>query len=169
MHMTKGCILLASHGTPGARAAERHALAEAAASGRPILHLLVVPGFWAGMRGDDWLNSPGARNAFGNYVEDLLSREVEQEVNRLGRAARAAGVALHSRLRQGDPARELLAVAAECAPALVVIGSPRRKGESGYRCRLKIEPLLRHLPAPLLIVPREDAAQMATRRQGAVA
>lgn len=49
-------ILLASHGTPGARAAERAAFDLCAADGR-LCHLVIVPDFWKGMLGDDWLNN----------------------------------------------------------------------------------------------------------------
>ncbi|MBI3917985.1 MAG: hypothetical protein HY322_13365 [Betaproteobacteria bacterium] len=43
-------ILLASHGTPGARAAESIALA-LAMPGATLFHLTVVPDFWRGMPG----------------------------------------------------------------------------------------------------------------------
>ncbi len=148
------CILLASHGTPGARVAEARALKMAREEGAIVMHLLVVPEFWDGIRGDDWLNGGPARDAFGSYVEELLTREVEQEINRVGKAAHAAGVRLHSHVRRGKPAECLLAFAADCEPGLVVIGAPRPRSERGYRSRMALEPLARGLRAPLLVVPR---------------
>ncbi|HHN67717.1 MAG TPA: universal stress protein [Thermopetrobacter sp.] len=147
-------ILLASHGTKGARAAERAALNKAARAGAEIVHLYVVPDFWAGMKGDDWLNSPTARNAFGDYLEKELTREAEAEIDRLNKAAKERGVHLTTHVLNGDPADCLLRLSADCAPGLVIIGQPRPKGETGYNSRMKPEPLLRALACPLLVVPR---------------
>ncbi len=58
--MTTNNILLASHGTEGAIAAEKMALS-LCEKGARLHHLLVVPTLWEGMTGDDWLN------AFVNY------------------------------------------------------------------------------------------------------
>lgn len=49
-------ILCASHGTEGARAAEDQALGFCH-SDVTLHHLIVVPDFWKGMMGDDWLNN----------------------------------------------------------------------------------------------------------------
>lgn len=149
-------ILLASHGTPGARAAEKAALEKAAHTGAEIVHLYVVPDFWAGMKGDDWLNSPPARNAFGDYLEQELERETEAEIDRLGRAAQEKSVPLTSHVLNGKPADCLLRLAAHCYPDLVVIGAPRKKGEPGYSSRMKLQPLVQSLGCPLLIVPRRS-------------
>ena len=150
-------ILLASHGTPGARAAERAALEMAAAEGAEVVHLYVVPEFWRGMRGDDWLNNAATQETFGNYVEGELAREARDEVERLAADARAAGVTLSSRAMFGAPADCLLKAAREEGPDLVIMGMPRPKGESGYSSRMKLDPLVRGLDVRLLIVPREPA------------
>ena len=150
-------ILLASHGTPGARAAERAALEMAAAEDVEVVHLYVVPEFWRGMRGDDWLNNAATQETFGNYVEGELAREARDEVERLAADARAAGVTLSSRAMFGAPADCLLKAAREERPDMVVMGMPRPKGESGYSSRMKLDPLVRGLDVRLLIVPRKPA------------
>ena len=75
--MTYQKILLASHGTDGAKAAETQALDLCARqSPKPsIHHLLVVPDFWKGMMGDDWLNNAVTQIRFGKYVENQLANE----------------------------------------------------------------------------------------------
>ena len=80
--MSNKPILVASHGTIGARAAENEALARCEA-GDEFDHLLVVPTLWRGMTGDDWLNNAATQIRFGNYVEDQLEREMMEEVERL--------------------------------------------------------------------------------------
>jgi len=147
-------ILLASHDTPGARAAEQTALALAAAANGTITLLVVVPDFWKGMCGDDWLNNAATRDRFGKYLEDQLEREIRAHAGRLAGEARQRGVPLTVTLRQGDPARCLSDLAKEGSFDLAVIGAPRPKGELGYRSRMNLETLARQLVIPLLTVPR---------------
>ena len=100
MHIGK--IILASHGTAGARAAEDVALALCAENGATLLHLLVVPDFWKdifvvpdfwkGMMGDDWLNNAVTRIRFGDYVENQLAGDAAGEIDRLAKAAESLGI-----------------------------------------------------------------------------
>jgi nucleotide-binding universal stress UspA family protein len=145
-------ILLASHGTPGARAAEAAALDRCA--GRSGLHqLVVVPDLWKGMLGDDWLNNAVTQARFGRYVEAQLGREIVAEVARLQEAAAARGVSCSAEAMQGDPARCLVAASRKADYRLVVIGSPRPKGLEGLRSRMSLETLVRGLRVPLLVIP----------------
>ncbi|MFY9315222.1 MAG: universal stress protein [Burkholderiales bacterium] len=145
-------ILLASHGTPGARAAERLALG-LAASGARLSQLVVVPDFWQGMMGDDWLNNASTRDAYGRHIERQLEREIEEEVARVRAQAQERGLRYERRIVLGKPAECLLEAAALLKPALVVIGSPRPAGARGLRSRMQLETLVRGLAVPLLIAP----------------
>lgn len=145
-------ILLASHGTPGARAAEQRAL-ELCVEGARLHHLIVVPDFWKGMLGDDWLNNAAVHIRFGRYVESQLEREIAEHADHLAQQAKGRGLAYSCEVRLGRPADCVAAVAADGEYELVVIGSPRPKGVSGYRSRLSIEGLVKALKTPLLIVP----------------
>lgn len=145
-------ILLASHGTPGAQAAESLALS-LCAEGATLHHLLVVPDLWRGMMGDDWLNNVRTRIAFGEYLEGELSREIAEHVDRLTRETAARGVRYHSEIRQGDPAACLIAFSRVVRCGLIVIGAPRPKGAPGLRSRLETEPLIRGLNTHLMVAP----------------
>lgn len=145
-------ILLASHGTPGAQAAEAAAFA-LAAPGAQIDLLTIVPEFWKGMLGDDWLNNAAAHIRFGRYVENQLEREIAEHAGGLARASRERGLGFEWEFRLGRPADCVLAVAAEHPFDLVVIGSPRPKGAPGFRSRLDLETLVRGLKVPLYVAP----------------
>lgn len=145
-------ILLASHGTEGARAAER-ALWRLAAPGARLHHLIVVPDLWKGMRGDDWLNNASTQDDFADYLESELEREVLQECRRLQRQAVRRKIRYASEVAQGKPTECLLRSAVRHRPDLVVVGSPRPPGKRGLRSRLDFDDLARKLRAPLLIVP----------------
>ena len=145
-------ILIASHGTPGAQAAADAALALCGAQGR-LSHLVVVPDLWRGMMGDDWLNNASTRDTYGKYIESELQREIEIHVGRFRAQAQAAGVAYEFKVVLGKPTECLLAYSREIAPALIVIGAPRPKGQSGLRSRMHPERLVAALTAPLLVIP----------------
>jgi nucleotide-binding universal stress UspA family protein len=145
-------ILLASHGTPGARAAEKVAIDLCAPNGR-VHHLVVVPDFWKGMLGDDWLNNVAVHLRFGRYVESQLEREITEHAAQVEAEAKRRGLGYSCELRLGKPAECVGAVAAAEQYDLVVIGSPRPKGLPGYRSRLAVEALVKSLKAPLLVVP----------------
>jgi len=147
-------LLLCHHGTPGAAAAEALAIEIAVPGVTAVVHCLVVPDLWTGMQGDDWLNNASTRDAFGGYVENLLESDARRDLAAVEARCRERGLAWQAVLRVGEPAATVLAVAAEVAADLVVIGPPRRKGEEGLRSRLDLEKLVRGLPCPLLIAQR---------------
>lgn len=145
-------IVLASHGTPGAQAAERVALS-LCARGASLAQLVVVPDFWKGMMGDDWLNNASTREAYGKHVERQIEAEIAVQLERVRSQAGELGLRYQYRTVLGKPAECLLAYSRELAPELVVIGAPRPKGVSGLRSRMHLDTLAKALVAPLLIVP----------------
>lgn len=151
MNYTK--ILLASHNTPGARAAERAALAIAADSGATIDHLVVVPDLWKGMTGDDWLNNAATQQQYGSYVEAELQRELQEHSRQLEQQVTARGVDYHCRVEQGEPDRVVAAIIADGDYDLVVMGGRRPKGVDGLRSRMLTERLHQLHHAPLLVIP----------------
>ncbi len=145
-------ILLASHGTDGARAAESMALRLAGAGGR-LHHLIVVPDLWKGMRGDDWLNNASTQKEFGNYLESELEKELRRNIRRVGRSAGRRRLRYLPEVAEGRPADCLIASAARIKPEIVILGSPRPRGTPGLRSRVDLERLARGIGVPLLIVP----------------
>lgn len=148
-------VLLASHGTPGARAAEGKAF-ELAAPGGSVHQVLVVPDFWKGMKGDDWLNNGITRDRFGSYVEEQLEREIAEEIDRVGRVAAERGIPYSHLIMQGQPADCLVEAARLDRYDMAVIGAPRPGKSPGLRSRLDLDKAARGLPFPLLIVPHPE-------------
>lgn len=145
-------ILLASHGSIGAQAAEKIALS-LCQSDTVLHHLIVVPDLWGGMMGDDWLNNASTRDTYGKYLEAQLGREIEQHRARLEQEIMARGIRFQTRVVLGKPEQCLIEYAAESKADLIVIGSPRPPGISGLRSRMRLEKLARALTVPLLIAP----------------
>lgn len=145
-------ILLASHGTRGARAAERSALALAPPGG-VLHHFIVVPDFWKGMMGDDWLNNATTRDAYGRYVEAELAREIRRHVTRLGREARRRRLRYRVETVFGRPAQCLAERLKRGDVDLAVVGSPRPRRVPGLRSRMLTEEVFKAAAVPLLVVP----------------
>ena len=145
-------LLLASHGTPGARAADRLAL-ELCPRGGTLWHLVVVPDFWRGMMGDDWLNNASTREVYGRHVESQLAGEIDRHRRAVAGECSARGIVYEAKTVLGKPDRCLVEYAADVDPQLVVMGSPRPRGTPGLRSRMNMETVVRSLAAPLLIAP----------------
>ena len=145
-------VLLASHGTEGAKAAERMVF-QLCGKGTKVHHLVVVPDFWKGMTGDDWLNNGSTRNRFRDYLESELEGEVREHVRRLQEEAANQKVEYSAEVMVGKPEECLIEASRKADFDLVVMGSPRPKEKKGLRSRMKTEPLTKALTAPLMIVP----------------
>ena len=145
-------ILLASHGSEGAQAAERMAL-QLCRKGSKVHQLLVVPDLWKGMTGDDWLNNGSTRDRFRRYLENQLESEAREHLERVRSQADAQGIGYSVEVTVGKPSACLIDASSSADFDLVIVGSPRPRGRRGLRSRMAIEPLLRALPMPLLIVP----------------
>ena len=145
-------ILLASHGTDGALAAEQMAV-EYCSDGAALHHLVVVPTLWKGMTGDDWLNNGSTRNTFRDYLEGELEKEVRTHLERMIGQAEKLDISFSHEVVVGEPDECLLKSSVRKDYDLVVIGSPRPKKKSGLRSRMRLEPLVRGLSIPLIIAP----------------
>ena len=150
-------VILASHGTAGARKAEEMAIDLCLQNGATLHQLLVVPDFWKGMMGDDWLNNAVTQSRFGDYVESELARDAAIELERMEEACKQTGIGYSSDVQLGKPAQCLIAACEQDKYDLAVIGSPRPKGATGLRSRMDPGLLARSLTIPLLTAPNISA------------
>lgn len=154
--LTANTILLAYHGTDGAKRAEALAYNIISREGGRIVHLLVVPeDVWVGMQGDDWLNNASTRDTYGSYVEGVLEKDAAEQVAAVEAHCKQHGLTYTPILRKGDPAECLAAAAREEKVDLVVIGPPRSKKESGLRSRMDLDKLGRGLSVPYVVASGE--------------
>ena len=149
---TANNVLLASHGTEGAMAAEHMAL-QLCNKGSRLHHLIVVPTLWKGMTGDDWLNNGSTRDTFRRYLESELEREVDEHINRVSHAAEEHQLEYTNDVIIGEPEECLLDACKKDGYDLIIVGSPRPKGKSGLRSRMVTDLITRNLSVPVLIAP----------------
>ena len=146
-------VILASHGTPGAKIAEQMAIEFCLQYSATLHQLLVVPDFWKGMMGDDWLNNAITQSRFGDYVESELARDAAFELDRMAEKCKQSGIVYSSDVHLGKPAQCLITACEKDSYDLAVIGSPRPKGVAGLRSRMDPELLARSLTIALLTAP----------------
>ena len=148
-------VLLASHGTDGAKAAEEVAF-QLCQEGTHLHHLVVVPTFWEGTTGDDWLQNGSVRNDFRRYLEGELGKEVDENLTRVGEAASKKGLNLTNEMVVGEPDEAILKACEQEKYDLVIMGSIRPKKVSGLRSRMLKDKMLQKLKTPVIIVPYPD-------------
>lgn len=146
-------VLLASHGSEGAMAAEQIAINMCSRQDAGLHHLVVVPTLWKDMTGDDWLNNGSTRNTFRRYLETTLGNEIDEHIARVKKLADDNDLTYTNEIVVGEPDECLLKVTKEKDYELVVVGSPRPKGKSGLRSQMMTKPVTRTLKTPILMVP----------------
>ena len=153
--MTFSNILLASHGTPGAKAAACLAVELGGAAGAQcrIHQLYVIPELWSGILGDDWLNNGVSRDRFKNHIESELGQEADQHAEWVQEMVEGKGLAYDSTFIYGDPEKCLLRLCESHSFDLIVAGAPRPKGEPGLRSRMLTDKVMRQLAIPLFVAP----------------
>ncbi len=102
----------------------------------------------------------------GDYLAmsvDLLRAQREQAERDLSKALEpllAEGVPIETRIREGDPAREIRAEAEALAADLVVMGTHGRSGFERLLLGSVAEKLLRTAPCPVLTIGKEQPSEV---------
>lgn len=146
-------VLLASHNSAGAQAAEDFTLSRCPKQAH-ILHLYVIPEFWQTMLGDDWRNNPKTRQQFSTYLDQILTTEAQAHQQQLRQKADAHDLQLNTLVKTGKPLDCLLQSLQEHPQIeMVVLGSARPWHLGGLRSRMLTKKLWHACPVPLLVVP----------------
>lgn len=152
-------ILLASHNTEGAKAAERLAIQFAHLTGASIEHLIIVPEFWQWMTGDDWLNNAHTQKEYGDYIESELEKEIIEHLDSIRSIMQAENINYSYKLAKGEPDKVIIDEVDNSDYDMVVIGSSRPKGVDGLNSKLLTKSLPAQIHVPLLIAPYPDYEQ----------
>ena len=149
-------ILLASHGSIGAKKAEHTAL-EMSNSTTQVTHLYVVPELWKHILGDDWLNNACTHKQFGDYLETLLEQEINQTCMRIQNKFESRGLSYTQKVSFGQPQQCLLDTYIQSEFDVVVMGSSRPKDMYGLKSKMLSKKVARILAAKLVVVPHPNA------------
>ena len=148
-------ILLASHGTIGAQAAEQVAFSLCSQETH-VTHLYVVPEFWKDILGDDWLNNQSTQERFGHYLESELGLEADQNITRIHKCLHELGASSDHQIKLGEPKQCLVSTYRQFDFDMVIMGSPRPKTMPGLKSRMTTRHLPKQLSASVLQVPHPN-------------
>ena len=149
-------ILLASHGTIGAQAAEQKAI-EMCTSGTHVTHLVVIPEFWQHITGDDWLNNSSTRKRFETYIEQQLADEVDINILRVQNQLNRLHVNNTYTVVVGNPEKILLETCKRFKFDCIVMGSKRPKNTNGLNSNMLTKKIRKNLSSFLVIAPHPNA------------
>lgn len=155
-------ILLCTHGSKGAQKAEAYMFErlQDVIKAEQITVLTIIDKDWSAMSSDDWLNTSTTRTQFKDYVQEQLSREIEDDWQRI---KDTYPLSINCRFMKvvGGIEETIAEVADRLSCDLIVVGpynkKPRRltsvvmeKGLANTISNKVLHPLL---PCPLLITP----------------
>lgn len=146
-------ILVATHGTKGAQAAEDLAVDLAREHGA-ILHCIhVVNEDWKWMTGDDWLNTSASRNRFARHVENELGLEAEVIRKRISEKSSRRAVSVAFENVVGNPGKMILQAASGAGADLIVMGARQPRQDQGFKSRIDWNKLLGESTVPIILAP----------------
>jgi len=151
-------ILLCTHGTDGAKKAEKFVFEKLEADPElKVTVLTVLDEDWRQMTGDDWLNSSKTHTTFLDHVENQMNEEIAEEWQRI-KTSYPAAIQADFLQKTGNIAETITKAAKKLGCDLIVMGPwCKRKKFSihstgmGLRETLKNKELHPLLPCPLLI------------------
>ena len=146
-------ILLATHGTRGAQAAEDLSVDVAREWGAKIHCIHVIHEDWNLMTGDDWLNTSASRNMFARHVEAELDGEAEAIRKRISEKASQHAVPLTFEKAVGNPGSLILQSARAVGADLIVMGSRQRSQDKGFKSRIAWDKFLLESAVPIMLAP----------------
>jgi nucleotide-binding universal stress UspA family protein len=146
-------ILLATHGTKGAQAAEDLSVELAREQGATLLCIHVVNEDWKWMTGDDWLNTSASRNRFARHVEDELAGEAEVIRARVAEKAAESSVPVAFEKTVGNPGKVILEAASGTGADLIVMGSRQKRQDEGFKSRISWDKLFVESTVPIILAP----------------
>ena len=154
-------LLLCTHGTDGAKQAERLVFADLFPKNPEIsvTVLTIIDQDWQEMTGDDWLNSSHTHTTFLDHVQQQMQEENEEDWQRIKEQYPLAGKA--SFIGAVGPIEETIVTRARQKKCDLIVIGPHRESkrlfnlqmEKGLRSRINPVTLHKILPCPLLVAP----------------
>jgi nucleotide-binding universal stress UspA family protein len=146
-------LLIATHGTKGAKKAESYAIEMANAFGAELHALYVINKDWGSLVGIEWLHSSEKRMEFYRYAESEFYRRAEEVLEAFKENTKSApcGFEVATAIRVGELAEVIADEAREKGVDLIVIGGSSNGRSEEYKAKVSVKKLLKLAPCPVLI------------------
>jgi len=144
-------ILLATHGTPGARKAEALARQWADNYGAKVTVLSIINEAWGDMTCDDWLNTSTTRNRFGKYVAGEIASEIQAVWDRV--KDDFDNMEIDFITESGTLDNALVSAVGRVDPDVVIMGAWQKVQAPGFKDRFQNKTLHPQIQCPLVVAP----------------
>lgn len=142
-------ILVATHGTKGAKRAEQHAIDLAGAFGAELHGLYVIHKGWGSLVGIEWLHSSEKRMEFYKYAETEFYRRADEVLGAFRELAK--GMKVTTAIKVGEPEDAIADEAKSAGADIIVIGAGSNERSEEYKAKVSLKKLLKLAPCPVLI------------------
>jgi nucleotide-binding universal stress UspA family protein len=148
-------ILVATHGTEGAKKAELYSCELAKIFGAELHGLYVIHKDWSSLVGIEWLHSSHTRMEFYRYAESQFNLRAQEVLGAFRNSA--SGIKITTSVKVGEPTDIILEEARVHHSDLIVIGCASSVRSEEYKARISMKKLLRFASCPVLLANNTPA------------
>lgn len=150
-------ILLVLDGSPASLKAGEYALDLALKYEAALRAVYMIDGGWAGMLGDEWINTSDTRMKFFRYFEGELHKNGEAVLNTFKEKCSRAGLNVSGKIAAGKVedmiARELKSLSANAQAPLLVVPNPSGAVPAEGGLKIPLAKLLIKIKCPVFVGP----------------
>jgi nucleotide-binding universal stress UspA family protein len=147
-------ILVATHGTEGAKNAESYAINLAREFGAELHGLYVIHKGWSSLVGIEWLHPSSTRMEFYKYAEAEFIRRAEEVLDAL--REHSTGIEITTSIRVSEPAEAIAEEARDRGGDLIVIGNGSNRRSEEYKAKVSLKKLVKLAPCPVLVANNDS-------------
>lgn len=148
-------MLVATHGTEGAKKAESCVIGLAREFGSELHCLYVIHKGWSSLVGIEWLHPSRTRMEFYKYAETVFIRSADEVLEALMK--HSTGIEVTTSIRVGEPAEVIADEAIDKGVDLIVIGSSSNKRSEEYKAKVSLKKLVKLAPCPVLVANNDSS------------
>ncbi len=145
-------ILIATHGTTGAKKAEQLAIEIASQHGSELFAMYVINSNWSSLTGIEWLNASHTRMKFYNHMEKDFYQKAKQVLEDINRAASQKQVKINNIISVGIPEEAIIEECAKNHIELLVLGRGVKGERAEYKYTLQLNKIKNKASCPILLV-----------------
>lgn len=148
-------ILVATHGTDGAKNAESYAIGLAMELGAELHGLYVINKDWGSLVGIEWLHSSDVRMEFYRYAETEFYLRAKEVLDALREDA--GGMEITTAIKVGELTEVIADEARNKDVNLIIIGSGSNKRSEEYKAKISLKKLFKLAPCPVLVTNNDSS------------
>ncbi len=145
-------ILVATHGTEGAKKAERLALELASQNNAELFVLYVINSNWSSITGIEWLNASHTRMEFYKHLEEDIYQKAEQTLKDINMMALENQIKINNIISVGIPEKVICNECEKNQIQLLVLGRKIKGKRADYIYTLQFKKIKDSISCPILIV-----------------